>query len=55
MKLVKITYYRGNKKDTILTAIVKASQVVDIKQLTNIYVIKVEDAPSGCVRDYILK
>lgn len=55
MKLVKITYYREQEVDKIKTAVVKESQVKDIKySLPHIQIIKVSLAPQNAKRDYVL-
>lgn len=55
MALVKITYYRNNNVDNLKSAIVKETQVNDIKHhLSHIRIIKIENAPANAKRDYIL-
>ena len=55
MSLVKITYYREQDKDKIKTAVVKESQVRDIKHsLPHIRITEISSVPEGSIRDYIL-
>lgn len=55
MFLIEITYYRGIDKSNIQTAIIKESQLEDVKKYAAIHILSCKKAPAKSKRSYILR